>query len=276
MDKPLITLSIEEFGFALASLGAEEIAAGLLKPLYGELKEDQWELVLRAASHSLLSKGLITRMEENEIEFVPELLDMLIHFAKSRSMLRGYTDWDGQEKVLTIHSGTERGDRYLYHLTINQQIHLFTWTEPDEWEEELYRLYVGKERSLPPTSTGRLQLSETRWNQIVDNPSADSVNKLIEEWSISDADQSLINSWCSEFSASGRSLDNLSIMHYTEEELPTAEKILLLQHTDQNFWSIYNTHDGSQVEPLITIERAGDHTFRAQLRNMIEHFTSHR
>ncbi|MCM3127770.1 MULTISPECIES: hypothetical protein [unclassified Paenibacillus] len=274
MDKPLITLSIEEFGFALASLGADDVAAGLMKPMYGELKENEWELVLRAASHSLLSKGLITRMEENEIEFVPELLDMLVHFAKSRSMLRGYTDWDGQEKVLTIHKGTESGDPYLYHLSIDQRIHLFTWTEPSEWEEEIYRLYVGQNRKFPSENATSFQLPESGWNQLIENPSEEQVERLLKEWAIQDSQHEVIRSWCSEFQASGRSLDNLSIMNYSEEELPAAEKILLLLHTNNYFWSIYDTQLDKDKEALITVERSGENNFRHQLQQMIEQFNS--
>lgn len=274
MDKPLITLSIEEFGFALASLGADDVAAGLMKPMYGELKENEWGLVLRAASHSLLSKGLITRMEENEIEFVPELLDMLVHFAKSRSMLRGYTDWDGQEKVLTIHKGTESGDPYLYHLSIDQRIHLFTWTEPSEWEEEIYRLYVGQNRKFPSENATSFQLPESGWNQLIENPSEEQVERLLKEWAIQDSQHEVIRSWCSEFQASGRSLDNLSIMNYSEEELPAAEKILLLLHTNNYFWSIYDTQLDKDKEALITVERSGENNFRHQLQQMIEQFNS--
>lgn len=274
MDKPLITLSIEEFGFALASLGADDVAAGLLKPMYGELKENEWELVLRAASHSLLSKGLIVRMEENEIEFVPELLDMLVHFAKSRSMLRGYTDWDGQEKVLTIHKGTESGDPYLYHLSIDQRVHLFTWTEPSEWEEELYRLYVGQARTLPPGTSSRFQLPESQWSQLTENPALNNAERLINEWSVDAADKDLIVSWCTDFQASGRSLDNLSIMNYSQEELPAAESILLLLHTDNHFWSVYDTPQESEAETLITIERTGENSLRTQLQGMIKQFAN--
>lgn len=144
MTRPLVTLSIEEFGFALRALGAEDIAAGLLKPMYGELTEQHWELVLRVASHSLLSKGLIVRMEETEVELEPEFLKMLMHFAQSRSMIRAYSDSLGQEKVLTIHQDTDNNDTYLYHLTVDQRVHLFTWTEPKEWKEELFQFYTGQ------------------------------------------------------------------------------------------------------------------------------------
>ncbi|WP_211747020.1 hypothetical protein [Paenibacillus sp. Marseille-Q4541] len=274
MDKPLITLSIEEFGFALASMGAEDVAAGLLKPMYGELSEREWELILQAASHSLLSKGLIVSLEENEIEFVPDLLDMLIHFARSRSMLRGYSHMGGQEKVLTIHAGEdEQAGHYLYHLAVDQRIHLFTWTEPSEWEEELYRFYIRQDRSLP-TVSAKFRLSEARWNALTENPSESAVRRLLEEWTITEQEQQQISNWSAAFLDAGKSLDNLSILNYGDEEMPTSEQMLLLLNTEHCFWSIHNVQPDQKAEPVIEIECSTEHTLRKQLRDMIGSFAA--
>ncbi|MEF3356184.1 hypothetical protein PV403_24040 [Paenibacillus sp. GYB006] len=274
MDKPLITLSIEEFGFALASMGAEDVAAGLLKPMYGELSEREWELILQAASHSLLSKGLIVSLEEMEIEFVPDLLEMLIHFARSRRMLRGYSLMNDQEKVLTIHAGEEeqRG-QYLYHLAVNQRIHLFTWTEPSEWEEELYRFYLSQERLLPAKST-KLRLSESRWNALTAISPDTNVSTLLSGWAMTDPEQQLIRAWSSAFIKSGKNLDNLSILHYGDEEMPTPEQMLLLLNVEEHFYSVHNIQPDPTSEPVIEIECSTEHTLRKQLRDMIDKFAA--
>ncbi|MBD7970608.1 hypothetical protein [Paenibacillus gallinarum] len=274
MDKPLITLSIEEFGFALASMGAEDVAAGLLKPMYGELSEREWELILQAASHSLLSKGLIVSLEETEIEFVPDLLEMLIHFARSRRMLRGYSLMNDQEKVLTIHAGEEeqRG-QYLYHLAVNQRIHLFTWTEPSEWEEELYRFYLSQERLLPAKST-KLRLSESRWNALTAISPDTNVSTLLSGWAITDPEQQLIRAWGSAFIKSGKNLDNLSILHYGDEEMPTPEQMLLLLNVEEHFYSVHNIQPDPTSEPVIEIECSTEHSIRKQLRDMIDKFAT--
>ncbi|WP_160032396.1 hypothetical protein [Paenibacillus sp. An7] len=274
MDKPLITLSIEEFGFALASMGAEDVAAGLLKPMYGELSEREWELILQAASHSLLSKGLIVSLEEMEIEFVPDLLEMLIHFARSRRMLRGYSLRNDQEKVLTIHAGEEeqRG-QYLYHLAINQRIHLFTWTEPAEWEEELYRFYLSQERLLPAEAT-KLRISESRWNALTAIMPDTNVSTLVSEWALTKPEQQFIQAWSSTFIKSGKNLDNLSILHYGDEEVPTPEQMLLLLNVEEYFYSVHNIQPDPTSEPVIEIECSTEHTIRKQLRNLIDKFAA--
>ena len=274
MNKPLITLSIEEFGFALASMGAEDVAAGLLKPMYGELSEREWELILQAASHSLLSKGLIVSLEESEIEFVPDLLDMLIHFARSRRMLRGYSLMNDQEKVLTIHAGEdEQSGQYLYHLAVNQRIHLFTWTEPSEWEEELYRFYISQERLLPAEST-KFRLSEARWNALTAIVSDVNVPSLLSKWAITGPEHHFISNWSSAFLQSGKNLDNLSILHYGDDEMPTPEQMLLLLNTDEHFYSVHNIQPDPQAEPVIEIECSTEHTLRKQIRDMINSFAT--
>lgn len=274
MDKPLITLSIEEFGFALASMGAEDVAAGLLKPMYGELREREWELILSAASHSLLSKGLIVTMEENEIEFVPDLLHMLIHFARSRSMLRGYSLMRGQEKVLTIHAGEEdQKGQFLYHLAVDQKIHLFTWTEPSEWEEELYRFYIPEDRYLSAEST-KFRLSEARWNSLSEIKSESAASHLLEEWGATGPEHEFFSAWSSAFLTSEKHLDNLSVLHYGEEELPTPEQMMLLLNTEEHFFRVHNVQPDPQVEPVIEIERSTEYTLRKQLRDIIDSFAA--
>lgn len=274
MDKPLVKLSIEEFGFALASMGAEDVAAGLLKPMYGELSEREWELILQAASHSLLSKGLIVSLEETEIEFVPDLLEMLIHFARSRKMLRGYSLMNNQEKVLTIHAGEEvQSGPYLYHLAVNGQIHLFTWTEPSEWEEELYRFYRGQERSLPAESV-KLRLSESRWNALTSISSDADVTSLLNGWALTGPEHQLISTWSSAFIQSGKNLDNLSILHYGDEEMPTPEQMLLLLNTEEHLYSVHNIQSDPGSDPVIEIECSTEHTLRKQMKDMIECFAT--
>lgn len=274
MDKPLITLSIEEFGFALASMGAEDVAAGLLKPMYGELSEREWELILQAASYSLLSKGLIISLEETEIEFVPDLLEMLIHFARSRRMLRGYSLLNDQEKVLTIHAGEEeQSGAHLYHLAVNQRIHLFTWTDPSEWEEELYRFYRGQERSLPAESA-KLRLSESRWNALTTISSDANASSLLSGWALPGPEHELISNWSSDFIQSGKNLDNLSILHYGDDEMPTPEQMLLLLNTEKHLYSIHNIQSDSGSEPIIEIEYSTEHTLRKQLKDIIEGFAA--
>ncbi|MGF6355363.1 hypothetical protein ABIE27_003277 [Paenibacillus sp. 4624] len=275
MTKPLVTLSIEEFGFALATLGAEDIAAGLLKPMYGELTEESWELVLRAASHSLLSKGLIVRMEETEIEFEPEFMKMLMHFAQSRSMIRAYSDSLGQEKVLTIHQGTGNNDTYLYHLAVDQRVHLFTWTEPKEWEEELFRFYSGQQEPFVEQPT-QFTVTEAQWNMLTNEDKYTSLVNFMSDWELSYESRELLSRWHESFEKSRRQLDNLSIIRYTsnQTDLPLPEQALLMLHTEQGFWSIANGKSNSEHDALIEITQHSKPSFRHQLRTWIDRFAS--
>ncbi|KQY91111.1 hypothetical protein ASD24_23610 [Paenibacillus sp. Root52] len=273
MAKPLVTLSIEEFGFALATLGAEDIAAGLLKPMYGELSEQHWELVLRAASHSLLSKGLIVRMEETEIEIEPEFLKMLMHFAQSRGMIRAYSDSLEQEKVLTIHQGTDNNDKYLYHLAVDQRVHLFTWTEPKEWEEELFRFYTGQQEPFIEQPT-QFKLTEEQWNVLTNEDNRTALDTLMNDWEIPTESHELLTRWHESFEASGRQVDNLSIIRYTSDqtEIPLPDQALLMLHTEEGFWSISNNNASNESEASIEIIQHSRASFRTQLRSWIDRF----
>lgn len=275
MTKPLVTLSIEEFGFALATLGAEDIAAGLLRPMYGELTEQNWELVLRTASHSLLSKGLIVRMEETEIEIEPEFLKMLMHFAQSRSMIRAYSDCLGQEKVLTIHQCTDNNDTYLYHLAVDQRVHLFTWTEPKEWEEELFRFYSGHQEPFLEQPT-QFTVTEAQWNVLTNEDNYTSLENVMSDWEISSESRELLSHWHKSFETSGRQLDNLSIIRYTsnQADIPLPEQALLMLHTEQGFWSIANDNSNTENDARIEITQHSKTSFRHQLRTWIDRFAS--
>lgn len=272
MTRPLVTLSIEEFGFALAALGAEDIAAGLLKPMYGELTEQHWELVLRAASHSLLSKGLIVRMEETEVELEPEFLKMLMHFAQSRSMIRAYSDSLGQEKVLTIHQDTDNNDTYLYHLAVDQRVHLFTWTEPKEWKEELFQFYTGQQQPPFIEHPTRFKITEEQWN-VLTNENPTSLDTLTSDWGLPSESCEMLLRWHESFEASDRQVDNLSIIRYTSDqtEIPLPDQALLLLHTEQGFWSMSKDHSGSENDASIEITQHSAASFRSQLQAWIDH-----
>ena len=252
MAKPLFTLSIEEFGFALATLGAEDIAAGLLKPMYGELSEKHWELVLQA-----------------------EFLKMLMHFAQSRGMIRAYSDSLEQEKVLTIHQGTDNNDTYLYHLAVDQRVHLFTWTEPNEWEEELFRFYTGQQEPFIEQPT-RFTLTEEQWNVLTNENNHTSLNTLTSDWEIPSETSELLTRWYESFEASGRQVDNLSIIRYTSDqtEIPLPDQALLMLHTEQGFWSISNDNANSEIDASIEITQHSRASFRKQLRVWIDRFAA--
>ncbi|UOK64636.1 hypothetical protein MT997_09410 [Paenibacillus sp. OVF10] len=271
MNKPLVTLSIEEFGFALATLGAEDIAAGLLKPMYGELSEQHWELVLRAASHGLLSKGLILHMEDSEIEIEPEFLKMLMHFAQSRSMIRAYSDSLEQEKVLTIHKSTDNNDTYLYHLAVDQRVHLFTWTEPEEWEEELFRFYIGQHKPFIDQPT-QFTITEEQWNVLTNEENRILLDRFIDDWELPLETRELLKVWHNSFEASGRSVDNLSIINYAEDVIPLPDQALLLLHTEQGIWSMTNRDSTSENNSNIEIDQHTNSSFRRQLREWIDRF----
>ncbi|MBB6023460.1 hypothetical protein HNR77_004560 [Paenibacillus sp. JGP012] len=274
MTKTLVTLSIEEFGFALATIGAEDIAAGLLKPMYGELSEQHWELILRAASHSLLSKGLIARMEDMEVEIEPEFLKMLMHFAQSRSMLRAYSDSHGQEKVLTIHQGTDNNDPYLYHLAVDHHVHLFTWTEPKEWEEELFQFYTGQQGAFIDQTT-QFTITEKQWNVLTDENNHTSLETFLSDWEIPSESQELLSRWHESFEISGRQVDNLSIIRYTSDqaEVPLPDQTLLMLRTDQGFWSISSDNANSE-NASIEITQHSAASLRKQLRAWIDRFAT--
>ncbi|WFR62687.1 hypothetical protein P9222_31895 [Paenibacillus amylolyticus] len=271
MNKPLITLSIEEFGFALATLGAEDIAAGLLKPMYGELSEQHWELVLKAASHGLLSKGLILHMEDTKIEIEPEFLKMLMHFAQSRSMIRAYSDSFEQEKVLTIHKSTDNNDTYLYHLAVNQRVHLFTWTDPEEWEEELFRFYIGQHKPFIDQPT-QFTITEEQWTVLTNEENHMLLDRFMNDWELPLETRELLKVWHKSFDTSGRSVDNLSIINYAADVIPLPDQALLLLHTKQGIWSMTSRDSTSENDSIIEIDQHTNSSFRKQLREWIDRF----
>lgn len=271
MNKRLVTLSIEEFGFALATIGAEDIAAGLLKPMYGELSEQHWELVLRAASHGLLSKGLILHMEDTEIEIEPEFLKMLMHFAQSRSMIRAYSDSLEQEKVLTIHKSTDNNDTCLYHLAVDQRVHLFTWTEPEEWEEELFRFYIGQQKPFIDQPT-QFTITEEQWTVLTNEENRIVLDRFMDDWELPLETRELLKVWHNSFEASGRSVDNLSIINYAEDLILLPDQALLLLHTEQGIWSMTNRNATSENNSNIEIDQHTNSSFRKQLREWIDRF----
>lgn len=275
MNKPLITLSIEEFGFAIASLGAEDVAAGLLKPMYGDLSESNWELVLRAASHSLLSKGLILHMGETEMEFEPELMNMLTHFIQSRRMIRAYTEQEHQEKVLTIHEGADNKAPYLYHLAVDQRVHLLTWTDPSEWEDELLAFYPRKDVPTSSPPLRELTLSEEQWTLLTSQEwNSSSLGSLMNPWDLSKDQQEFIQMWYKAFEVSGYHMDNLSLISYKNEEFPLPTNTLLLLCTEKETWCITDQPSEQEAEIQIMIQCLDTPSLRKQLNHWITSFTS--
>ncbi|MFB5676421.1 hypothetical protein ACE3NQ_08470 [Paenibacillus terreus] len=253
MSEQTYIFSLEELGYALAVHQGEEMAAGLMKAFYGDLPEESWQLLFQAATHSLIAKGFIESIREadGEVTFIPAIAEIIRHLLSSSYMLRGVTERDSA-KVLSIHVQQQR---YLYHLSDGNTVHFFTWTEPEDWEEELVRFYgVEKSGAAPAASTGaKAVITEGLWNQLTE-PGHVSVAVPTLCTDLSPDEQNLIAKWQQAFQANVGSMDNLSTIRIAHGDQTMIENILFLLPSDEGVWVIRNQEKDRNTEPQICIE----------------------
>ncbi|MDP4095790.1 hypothetical protein OIN60_03170 [Paenibacillus sp. P96] len=250
MSEHTYTFSLEELGYALAVHQGEEMAAGLMKAFYGDLPEESWQLLFQAATHSLMAKGFIESIsEENgEVRFIPEIAQMIQHLLHSNYMLRGVTDRNST-KALTIH---ELQQRYLYHLSDNHTLHFLAWTEPVDWEEELVRFYGLR----PSEATGAISsefkavITEALWSRLTaaEAPAPSLYAELPAD------QQHLIAKWHHAFQANAGTMDNLSIIRIGSGDQTAIEHIMFFLPADEGVWVIHNQEEDRNAEPQICIE----------------------
>jgi len=250
MSEHTYIFSLEELGYALAIHQGEDMAAGLMKAYYGDLSEDKWELLFQAATHSLMSKGFIESMDEEngEVRFTAEITQMIQHLLHSHYMLRGITDRNSS-KVLTIH---ELQQRYLYHLSDNHTLHFLTWTEPADWEEELGHFYGVKPSKAEGTtlSESKAVITEELWNRLTSGESPAS--PLYDE--LSSGQQQLIAKWQQDFQTNARTMDNLSTIRIGSGNQTAIEDILFILPSNEGVWIVRNQETDRNAEPRICIE----------------------
>ncbi|WP_028590157.1 hypothetical protein [Paenibacillus massiliensis] len=269
MENPTVVLTLEELGFMLTALGAEDMASGLLKSYYGDLSEDRWELLFQAATHSLMSKGFIADLneEEQQIEFDPEIVGMLAHMAQSRSMLRGHRDNQTKEHTLTLH---EQEGKYLYHVSSNNELHFFRWSSPDEWYGQINEVFGLRPLAFRSDSRG-VSLNEAQWEQLT---SPGFTMKLTSDWNVGEQGEQVLLNWHKDFHNNGNSLDNLSRMIYDDSDTdgPTVTGLLFLLQGSNDIWVVRNTESDMQAPPALRIESVTEREWRALIADFTEPF----
>ncbi|MGO4787403.1 hypothetical protein AB4124_08215 [Paenibacillus sp. 2KB_20] len=250
MSEHTYIFSLEELGYTLAVHQGEEMAAGLMKAYYGDLSEDRWELLFQAATHSLMSKGFIESIDEENgvVRFTSEITQMIQHLLQSNYMLRGITDRNSS-KVLTIH---ELQQRYLYHLSDNNTLHFLSWTEPQDWEEELVRFYGVKPSKAEgmTLSESKVVITEELWNRLTagESPACPLYDELSSD------QQRLIAEWQQDFQTNARTMDNLSTIRIGSGNQTAIEDILFVLPAKAGFWIVCNQEADRNAEPQICIE----------------------
>lgn len=250
MSEHTYIFSLEELGYALAVHQGEEMAAGLMKAYYGDLSEDRWELLFQAATHSLMSKGFIESIDEENgaVGFTSEITKMIQHLLHSHDMLRGVTDRNSS-KVLTIH---ELQKRYLYHLSDNHTLHFLSWTEPEDWKEELVRFYGVKPSKAEgkTLAESKVVITEELWNRLTSGESLAS--PAYDE--LSSDQQQLIAKWQQDFKNNDRTMDNLSTIRMGSGNQTAIEDILFVLPANEGVWLVRNQETDRNAEPQICIE----------------------
>ncbi|OBA04527.1 hypothetical protein MJ749_17850 [Paenibacillus polymyxa] len=269
MDKQTVILTLEELGFALTALGAEDMASGLLQSYYGELTEDRWELLFHAATHSLISKGLMEQRDDGQqqLEFDEFIVDMLAHLAQSRQMLRGYKEQQDKQNTLTIHHGNER---FLYHFSSHNELHFFRWSSPEDWYHDIDQLF-GLSASSFNAHNQYVDLTEEQWNELT---SSNFTMQQLATWKLQASDQQMIQDWREDFNRNHYSLDNLSQMVYTDtdKEGPSVTNLLFVLTGTNHVWVVRNTELDMQATPRLRIESVTEADWRERITHFIQAF----
>ncbi|ASR49893.1 hypothetical protein B4V02_07410 [Paenibacillus kribbensis] len=264
-----IILTLEELGFALTALGAEDMASGLLQSYYGELSEDRWELLFHAATHSLISKGLMEQQDDGQqqLEFDPFIVEMLAQLVQSRHMLRGYKEQPDKQNTLTIHNGN---DRFLYHFSIHNELHFFRWSSLEDWHNDIDQLF-GLLPSDFNTHNRYVDLTEEQWNELT------SLNFTVQQtaaWNLGESDRQMLQVWHDDFQHNHSSLDNLSRMVYTDtdEDGPSVTDLLFVLKGANDLWIVRNTEQDMQAAPCLRIESVTEAEWRERITHFIQAF----
>ncbi|MDY7993027.1 hypothetical protein UY286_20300 [Paenibacillus polymyxa] len=269
MDKQTVILTLEELGFALTALGAEDMASGLLQSYYGELTEDRWELLFHAATHSLISKGLMEQRdnEQQQLEFDEFIVEMLAHLVQSRQMLRGYKEQQDKQNTLTIHHGNER---FLYHFSSHNELHFFRWSSPEDWHHDIDQLF-GLLASNFNAHSRYVDLTEEQWNELT---SSNFSMQQMTTWKLHESAQQMIQDWREDFDRNQCSLDNLSQMVYTDtdEDGPSVTNLLFVLKGMNDVWIIRNTELNMQATPCLRIESVTEADWRERITYSIQAF----
>ncbi|MBU9705524.1 hypothetical protein KSP24_01115 [Paenibacillus sp. AK121] len=269
MDKQTVILTLEELGFALTALGAEDMASGLLQSYYGELTEDRWELLFHAATHSLVSKGLLEQQDDGQqqLEFDAFIVEMLAHLVQSRQMLRGYKEQQDKQNTLTIHHGNER---FLYHFSSHNELHFFRWSSPEDWHHDIDQLFGLSAPSFNGHSR-YVDLTEEQWNELT---SSNFTMQQMATWKLQELDQQMIQDWREDFNRNHCSLDNLSQMVYTDtdEEGPSVTNLLFVLKGTNDVWVVRNTELDMQATPCLRIESVTESDWRERITHFIQTF----
>ncbi|WP_226001997.1 hypothetical protein [Paenibacillus sp. BJ-4] len=271
MDKHTIILTLEELGFALTALGAEDMASGLLQSYYGELSEDRWELLFHAATHSLISKGLMEQRDDGQqqLEFDPFLVEILAQLVQSRHMLRGYKEQSDKQNILTIHNGN---DRFLYHFSSHNELHFFRWSFPEDWYNDIGQLF-GLLPSDFNSHSRYVDLTEEQWNELT---SSNFTMQRTLAWKLSESDREVIQVWHEDFQHNYRCLDNLSRMVYTDtdEDGPSVTDLLFVLKGANDLWIVRNTEQDMQAAPCLRMESVTEAEWREQMTHFIQAFVN--
>ncbi|MDQ0046803.1 hypothetical protein J2T18_001075 [Paenibacillus polymyxa] len=269
MDKQTVILTLEELGFALTALGAEDMASGLLQSYYGELTEDRWELLFHAATHSLISKGLMEQRddEQQQLEFDEFIVEMLAHLVQSRQMLRGYKEQQDKQNTLTIHHGNER---FLYHFSSHNELHFFRWSSPEDWHHDIDQLF-GLLASNFNEHSRYVDLTEEQWNELT---SSNFSMQQMTTWKLHESAQQMIQDWREDFDRNQCSLDNLSQMIYadTDEDGPSVTNLLFVLKGTNDVWIVRNTEQDMQATPCLRIESVIEADWRERITYFIQTF----
>ncbi|MGG4218625.1 hypothetical protein ABEW32_10385 [Paenibacillus jamilae] len=269
MDKQTVILTLEELGFALTALGAEDMASGLLQSYYGELTEDRWELLFHAATHSLVSKGLLEQQDDGQqqLEFDAFIVELLTHLAQSRQMLRGYKEQQDKQNTLTIHHGNER---FLYHFSSHNELHFFRWSSPEDWHHDIDQLF-GLSAPSFNAHNRYVDLTEDQWNELT---SSNFTMQQLATWKLQASDQQMIQDWREDFNRNHCSLDNLSQMVYTDadEEGPSVTNLLFVLKGTNDVWIVRNTKLDMQATPCLRIESVTESDWRERITQFIQAF----
>lgn len=269
MDKQTVILTLEELGFALTALGAEDMASGLLQSYYGELTEDRWELLFHAATHSLISKGLMEQRddEQQQLEFDAFIVEILAHLVQSRQMLRGFKEQQDKQNTLTIHHGNER---FLYHFSSHNELHFFRWSSPEDWHHDIDQLFSMSAPNFNAHSR-YVDLTEEQWNELT---SSNFTMQQMTTWKLHESAQQMIQDWREDFDRNQCSLDNLSQMVYTDtdENGPSVTNLLFVLKGKNDVWIVRNTELDMHTTPCLRIESVTEADWIERITYFIQAF----
>jgi hypothetical protein len=259
-------LTLEELSFSLAYCGYEDMAAGMLKENLGEISEESWELVFQTAARSLLSKGILLNLNEEDTahSFVDGFKDLLDDMANSTYMLRGYNETENGQFVLTVHQGKHG---LVYHLVSNQIIHVLNYIKRDELFKEMtefFRPMLSDERNLS------LSCTEEDFHLLNNNlQNNGDLHSFIRSDHPLGEHQHILESYVNDYRRQEGNLVNVSLIKTEENQLPAFVEVYLLLISDERTWVIRNTNPDKSQEPQLTIQTINAANWQELLNDLI-------